>query len=447
MDFRTIKRAAAAILTLFVLLFIFCGYHGLVGYNYDQNWQVHQSLFGQVTIIDTPGPYFKGLGSVWTYPRTMKAYYSAHRDEQEDGRDRSVPVTFNDNGTAMVSSYVMIRLPLTREKRRLLHQEFQASVENVKDAIRSHLINCLKASGPVMSASENQASRKAEFNQIVEDQLAKGLFKMIRTEIELSDLSTIEETKDEQGNKTAHEKKARVQATQIVLDDDGKPIIMQPSPLLTYDIEVRQFSMTAIDYDEQTLKQFSAKKESHLNAERSKAQRQEEVQQRLMVEERGRRQVADVAAEENQKKTRAMIQAQQEADVAVVTKTRAVTAAAQRTEVAEQQRLEADKMRQIAQIKAATAELDKQATISAAQAQQKSIELGGGISEEKRVLATIAADRDVKVAQALAQVAVPGTVMIGGDKGGSYQDALMNLTLMRATGLLREPNRPSKETP
>jgi hypothetical protein len=29
-----------------------------------------------------------------------------------------------------------------------------------------------------MSASENQASRKSEFNQIIEEQLAKGLFKM-----------------------------------------------------------------------------------------------------------------------------------------------------------------------------------------------------------------------------------------------------------------------------
>jgi len=56
-----------------------------------------------------------------------------------------------------------------------------------------------------MSASENQASRKSEFNQVVEEQLVKGLFEMRRTEVELGDMGQMEAT----GN----------------LDANGKPIL------------------------------------------------------------------------------------------------------------------------------------------------------------------------------------------------------------------------------
>jgi hypothetical protein len=297
-----------------------------------------------------------------------------------------------------------------------------------------------------MSASENQASRKSEIKQIIEEQLAKGLFKMERTEIELNDLATIEEGRDEQGNKITKEKKARVQATKIVTDKNLQPVVIQVSPLVQYGVNILQFSITEIEYDKQTLAQFAAKKDSYLNAEKSKAQRQEEVQQRLMVEEKGRRQVADVQAEENQKKERATIQATQAAEVAVIRKTEAVTAAEQKTEVAQQAKKEAETLKEIARIKAETAELDKKAAISAAEARQKSIELGGGISEEKRVLAEIAADRDAKVASALAGLKVPGVVIVGGSDGksGGLTENLLNMALLKSTGVLKDVSGDSK---
>jgi hypothetical protein len=293
----------------------------------------------------------------------------------------------------------------------------------------------------MMSASENQASRKAEFNQVVEEQLIRGLYEMRRTEVELKDVSeTVAGGVGADGKPIAVEKRAKVMATEVVLDEKGKPIVVQPSPLDRYKIGIIQFSVTETEYDQQTLAQFSAKKESYLKAEQAKAQRQEEYQQRLMVTERGLRQVAEITAEENQKKTRATIQAQQRAEVAVIAKQEAVTQALQKVEVASQEKSEATTRKEIAQLKAETAEIDKKATISAAEAKQKSIELAGDITEKDRVLATIKADRDAKVAAALAGVKTPGIVIVGGDAngktGGGLNENLMNLMLLRATGVL-----------
>jgi hypothetical protein len=432
-----VKFVAAGIAAALFLLVGSVLSFGLLGHNNDQNWQVLQSVTGTVTVVDKPGYYYKGFGTVWTYPRTLEAFYSDHPNESKN--DDSITVTFNDAGNAKVSAYVRVQLPATTDERRLLHRDFQGNPENIKAAIRAHLVNCVKASGPVMSASENQSSRKAEFNQIVEEQLANGLFKMRRTEIELSDLTEIEDAGvDAAGNKVTKEKKARVQATEVVLGKDGKPIIIQPSPMSHYGVGILQFSITETTYDDATLRQFAAKKESYLNAEKSKAQRQEEVQQRLMVEEKGRRQVAEIQAEENQKKERALIQAQQAAEVALIEKDRAVTAAKQKVEVSNQLQIETESYRKIAEIKAHTAELDKKATISAAEAQQKAIELGGGISEEKRVLAEIAAKRDAEVAAALAKVNVPQTVVGGGSSGAGGEGNLLNLALLKYMGVIKD---------
>jgi hypothetical protein len=437
---KNVKLIAAGLSAFVVLIAAICLYAGVVGYNDNQNYQIIQSPFGGLSVQDKGGYYFKGFSTVTTYPRSMSAEYTESKKPGSPG-DESIRATFNDGGTAQVSSYVRIIMPTQYDQRINTHQQFGGNPANIIGAVYAHLANCIKSAGPVMSASENQASRKAEFNQIIEEQLAAGLFKMRRTEIELNDLSTIEEVKDENGNKVQKEKKAKVQATEIVLGKDGKPVVIQDSPLKQYGISIGQFSITEINYDHTTLEQFAAKKKSYLAAEQAKAERQQEVQQRLMIEEKGRRQVAEVEAAENQKKAAALIQANQAAEVAIVTKAQAVTAAEQRTEVANQLKKEAETLKSIASIKAETAELDKKATISAAEAKQKSIELGGGISEEKRVLAEIKAERDAKVAVALAGLKVPGIVIAGGaeGKGGNgLTENLINMTLLKSLGILKD---------
>lgn len=441
-----IKLAIAGVVTLVAAVAVAILWGGLVGYNNTHEYQVYQSLTGSVSIIDSPGYYYKGFGTVWTYPRSMQCYYSSH--EKEGNSKDSIRVTFNDGGTAEISSFVKVQFPADNEHRLLLHQDFNANPANVADAIRAHLVNCIKSTGPMMSASENQASRKAEFNQVVEEQLVKGLFEMRRTEVELTDTAQIEATGavDANGKPIMAERKAKVAATEIVTDEKGKPVVVQSSPLERYEISVIQFSVTETEYDEQTLQQFAAKKQSYLAAEQAKAQRQEEQQQRLMIIEKGLRQVAETEAASNLEKKKATVAAQQQQEVAVIKKQQAVTEAQQKVEVADQARKEAETLKQIAKLKAETAEIDKAATISAAEAKQKEIQLGGGISEEKRVLATIAAERDAKVAAALAGIKTPGVVIVGGSdkdgKGADLTTTLMNMLLLKATGVL--PPEPVK---
>lgn len=430
-----VKLAAAGIVSAFVLLTGLLVGMGCFGHNDTSHYQILQPVRGTPTVIDVSGYYYKGFGTVYTYPCNLLVEYP---HSNNPAQDQSMKAAFNDVGTAQIGSFARLELPVATNLRLLLHKDLK-NPDNIKGATRAYLVNLIQETAPVMSASENQSSRKSEFNQLIENQLRDGRYKMRRTTIELDDLSEIEEVGvDAQGNKITREKKARVAATEVVTNGDGKPIIVQKSPLEMYGIKVNQFSITETEYDAATQKQFAAKKDSYLNAEKSKAQRQEEIQQRLMVEEKGRRQAAEITAAENLKKVAAEIQAEQLAAVAKITKDQAVTQAKQRTEVAAQLKLEADTLREIAGVKAATAELDKKAAISAAEAKQKSLELGGGFSEKDRGLAEIAAQRDIGVATQLANVRVPTTVIGGGGGSGEGGNTLLNLVLLKSMGVLKD---------
>lgn len=427
-----------AVLTVFVIVGGMVGFGGLTGYNDDTDYQIHQDVFGTVTQIDKGGWYPTFFPRVATYPRTLQRFWTKDK-RPESPTDESMRCTFNDNGWADISTYVKVQLPTNPDQRRLLFRETHGDHENVAKFVNAHLQNCMRVTGPMMSATENVSSRKGEFTQLLHEQLRLGLFQTKVVEKDTFETSSIEEITSAEGTKTNKEKKVKVLVNEIVRDADGKPVILEISPLARYGLDVVQFSVVATDYDSDTEAQFKARKGAILAAEQAKAVKAQQIQERLMVEQRGLRELAEVTAEMNKTKEKATIAAEQAAEVAEIVKREFVTKAMQRTEVAEQNRLEAEKLKQIAAVKAQTAELDKAATISLAQAQQKAIELGGGISEKERTLAQIAADRDVKVSENLAKIQTPNIVLNGGggtQGSASMQETLMNLVLLKQSGLI-----------
>lgn len=429
-----LKIAGGIVLVIVALAFCF----GLVGKNDDQDWQVLQYPNGSVQVINTPGYYMKWFGSVTTYPRNWQVEYNAH-----DGADWSTKVTFNDGGWAHMDSILRFASPTTTDKQRAFHQLFAGNEKNVESAVWAHLSDAMKSSGPVMSTSEHQSARRSEYNALVQDQLDKGLFEMKKVEKQLLDQT------DEKG------KPITVYATEVLTDKEGKSLVTKASPLTDFGIKITQFSITDVRYDEQTQRQFVTKKEAFLAAENSKAQREKEVQERLMVTEKGLREKAEAEAIANREKATQTINAQREKEVAetnanrekVVAETNAARELAVAQKQAEQAKVKADQEKVVAETKAAqelevarvgrqAAEEDAKKQIVLAQAKKESLSLGGAISERDRVLAEIAKERDVQVAAQLSKIATPSTVINGGTGGGSSEGSLLNLVLLKSLGVL-----------
>lgn len=477
MDFNlSRKQIVLGIALLVTMIFSWIMVAGMTDRNDLHEYKVWQGLSGQVEVIDTPGYYMSNFGNYWTYPRAVQAYWTA---DKEGGatQDHSIRVTFNDAGTARMSTMVQFTLPVEKQKRLMLHSTFGGNIENIKHAVHAHLVNCIKNTGPLMSASENQAARKAEYTQVVEEQLRRGLYSMRRTTVALRDRM------DDKGNPI------KVEATEIVTDDKGVPIRAERSPLESYGIEVIQFSITGTDYDDRTIAQFAAKQEAFLAAERSKAEREQEIQKKLMIEAQGLRQVAEIDAQANMVKAKAVtegqmrvevaakekeavetkarqeaevstIQAQQRIEVAKREKEAAETAAAQKLSVAEIDkkaaetkaaqeaavaRIAAENMLKVAEYEAGAAAKKSEAIIKLAEAKAQEIKLGGAVQEKDRVLAEIAARRDIGIAEAFTKVQVPQMYFGGGSGSGSQgnlNESLLSFFLLKNSGLMPEKSIP-----
>ena len=457
---------------------------GLMGKNDMQSYQVWQGVSGEVRVIDTPGYYWNWFGTAWTYPKSVQAYWSASPKEGSN-EDESIRVTFNDGGTAKISAMVQFSMPFDQDKRQKLHSIFGGNLENIKHAVHAHLVNCVKNTGPLMSASENQAARKSEFAQTVEDQLRKGLYLMKRTTVALKDRL------DDRGQPI------KVEATEIVIDDKGIAIQAEMSPLITYGIEVVQFSITGTEYDDRTIAQFAAKQEAFLAAERSKAEREQEIQKKLMIEAQGLRQVAEIEAAANQAKAKAVTEGQQRVEVAMKEKEAQETKAKQEAQIAEiqaQQRVavalkEKEAQETAAKQKLSVAEIEKQCCetkakqeaevqrinaemhlkvtelqaqstlrkadgdaqaaakqadgiLALATAKAKEIEIAGAVKEHDRVLAEIERDKAIGIARELSKIAVPQTIISGGSEnktsGQNMTEVMLSVYLMKNLGIIKD---------
>lgn len=402
----------------------------------DTEWQAVQYMNGEVEIKDTAGIYWATFPKVTEYPRNLPlGFYK--KSTKESPSDESTRVTFNDGGTADIDATLRITLPSNTDQRREFHRQFSGNLENVKIAVWAHLSNVIKASGPLMSASENQASRKSEFNTVVLDQLNDGLYEMRRVERELDQV-------DDKGNKI------RVSATEIVRDQKtGKPIISQKSPLAQYGVTVTQFSITETEYDEQTRKQFSTKKDAFLQAESAKAQREGEVQQKLMIIEKGLREKAETEAKSNLEKAQAVITAEKEKEVAETQAAKALAVAIKQKETAETE----------AAMQLAVAKLEKEAASEnaekiriLAQAEKDRISQAGAITEKDKITLETQRETAIGVASALAKVNVPQIVISGsngtaGQGTSTTQSELINLLLLKQNGYLdamKVPNIPTR---
>jgi len=423
MRLATKLQISGGIIAVALLLTVLLVFTQGLGKNDDQNWQIKQSVTGKVTVIDHPGWYMKLFATVWTYPRSEQRYFSQSPEEGGD-KDESIRGTFNDGGTAQFSTMIRFQTPIDEKLRRKAHQDFSGNKENMVQAVRAHLVNCIKNTAPLMSASEHQSARKAEFTQLVHAQLENGLYEMVQEERQLKDQT------DEKGDPIT------VLATRIVRDENGKPKISTKSPLQEYGISILQFSITGTEYDPQILAQFSAKKQSFLNAEKSKAEREEQMQERLMIEEKGKKEIVQIEIEANKKKKEATIAAELKVAVAeqaaleeLQAKKKAETEAAKKLEVAKLNKLAAAEQAEAVRILAA--------------AEEERIRKAGAFTEKDKGLAELAVKRDAMVAEALSKIPVPQTVInSGGGEGGGTDitSSLVNMKILAGMGMFDSGN-------
>lgn len=373
------------ILTVIGAVVVICLSGSLVETNQFGNYQIKQAaVTGNISVRNEPGLYWQGFGSIETYPVS----------EDIDFETEKLEVRFNDGSVAQVKGTVKFKLPTNIEKQKELHRDY-ANYKNVeRDLIVRNVAEALSNTATFMVAEESYASGRAVFSDLAMQQLKEGIFKTSTKTVDVEDTDGTRFKKKE---------------IRIVKDENGNPIVQKASTLKYYGIEVVQFVVNDFTYDEKISDLIARKKDAEMRKVEQAAQAETAKQAAITAEEQGKAKVAEAKATAEVEKIKAVVEAQKKAEVA---KLEAQQAKYEAEKIAEKGRAEAEVARQ--KVNAGLTPLEK---------------------------ATIEKETAIGVAQQLANVKFPETMVIsGGGKDGTVSpwDAVGLNQMMEITKKISE---------
>ena len=369
--------------------------------NNVQNFQVVQSLNGNVEIRAEGGFYCRFFPRIWTYPKVNTVFFSNEKKESKD--QDGVQVRFSNKGEGDVSCQVVYRLYTDQESIKRLHTYSGGSIDVIDNLVLSKLKDI------AMTCASNITSSQAIENR---EEFAERIRKHFVNNKELKDAGII----------------------------------------------VEQFSITKINFDRITTDLFQAQQRADLQKKTAEAEKQNLQMQKertvaqyeqQVAESKGRAEVEKIKAvtDAQRQKELAEIKAQQEVVVAELAKKQASVEAEKQLAVAEiakkQAAVEAEKKLEVAEIqrkeeaaKLEVIKIQSDQKVAAAKARQQEIQLSGAMAENERIKLEIEKETKIGVAhawaQGLSQMKLPNTLMIGGADGKSSTpiDTLVNLMVV-----------------
>jgi regulator of protease activity HflC (stomatin/prohibitin superfamily) len=376
-------KSIAALIIAFALVFL--GF-SVVG-NIDSTEYVVKQAFGtgNMTVQPDPGWYMKNFGKISEYDRTGTFYFSKEELDGGDAADvTALQSSFIGNSTADISGYLKYRLPTDPKLALQLHRDYKNETSVRLDLIRNAVATAIRMTGPMYTPENAFISSRSEFTKTVRDILEQGEF------LTASEVVTRENISSSDSNSTKTEF-----ITKFVLDSLGNRIITKPSVLKKYGIEIITLDIKDFDFDKQTDAFIEAKKKSMALRVASEAEAIASRQKAITEQANGE---ARIAAEKA---------------TAEVAKIREVTQAQKEKEVAE---LNAGK---------AKAQGDSMLAVGRAEAEASKLRVQAGLSPKER------AEYDMRtkigVAEQIAKIQFPSTMIIGGGNG--------NVNPMEAVGL------------
>jgi regulator of protease activity HflC (stomatin/prohibitin superfamily) len=365
----------------------------IVETNNEGYYQIKQASFtGDMSVRNTPGMYFQNFGNISDY-QISDMYYFGSNDSSEP-----ILVRFNDGSTAKISGSIKFKLSQKEEDQLLLHKDFKNYNAVVNDLVRQTVAESLKQTASLMKAEETYSSKRSEFVSLSEDQIAKGIFATSAKDIEVEDIS---------GQKFIQ------RAVDVKLDDKNQPVIEKNSLLKRYNIQLLQFVITDIDFDETIDKLINEKKKAEQAKVVAKAKAEEAKQDAITAREQGAARIAQAKADEEVEKIKEVTQALKAKEVAELD-------AKKRKVVAE---LDAQKEFEVAKLNRLKAEEEANAKLTIKQAEAKANELLVKAGLTPLEAAKMEMETKIGIARELSNIKLPSTFIgAGSGAGGAALD-------------------------
>ena len=356
----------------------------------SKNYVCQMPITGNYKVWTDGGLQMQMFGSVQSYNKTSQVEFSGVEKNQTGyvavGRTPAAALTFNDKGKGMIVGSFRVVLPTDEQNMSKIQRDFGSEDALIDNLVRPTLYKVVTACGPLMSSLESVSETRTDLIAYITDQLNNGVYKTKAVKTEVL-------------NELTGEMEVRTQS--VILEDINAPggyARQEISPFSQYGITCGLVSILDIKYDAATQDQIDAQKQANLAVITSKTKSIEAMQRTLQITEEGKAAAEKAKWEQEREKAVAVTKAEQEREVA---------------------RLAAEK-----------AKFEKEKVIAEGQAQAEAnrLKVAAGLTPQER------AEWDYKtavgIAQALADTKVSWVpeIMINGKDGASN-------TAMDAVGL------------
>lgn len=306
----------------------------MVSWNEADERIVHQSaVSGDLTVIDSPGPYLKAFGTTTIYKKVISVNFTGDATAKASAPIPLIPVRFLDTTTGKARGVARFRIPGGKDLLKI-HEEFGSQGTLVSNLLVRAVTENVKASARMMSVEQHYSGGNGQLSQDFSDQLTNGIFvteQIIETPKKKAKVVPGKKAAEVVEEEDTLSQQQRV-TVKIKLDAQGAK--MRNAPMLAaYGIAVVDASIIDVDYEEKVDERLERQKkaaadEALARQELKKAQQQAKTEVAL-----GEQAIAKQRAESERLKIKEQIDAER-------TEQNAIIAARQKVKVAEQKALE-----------------------------------------------------------------------------------------------------------
>lgn len=385
-----------------VVAIVFISISGMLLEDADKskNYVCQMPFTGNYRVWTDGGLQWQGGGTVREYSKTSQIEFTELEKNEEgyisSGENPAASTTFNDKGRGFIIGSFRVVIPNDEQNMMKIQRDF-GSESSYKQPCTPYFVQGRDIMRPLMSSLESVSETRTDLIHYITDQLNNGVYKTRSRKVEVV-------------NEITGETEVRTQA-EIITDTNspGGYKRQENSPFSQYGITCGLVSITDIKYDKATQSQIDAQKQANLAVITAKTQATKAMQDAITIEEKGKAEAAQARWEQEKLKAVAVTQAEQEKEVS---------------------RLAAEK-----------AKFDKEKIIAQGQAEAEAnrLKVQAGLTPQEK------AEWDYKTAVGVAEALsnskvqwVPQVIMGNGSNGNSAMDVVGLKMLLDVTNSIKE---------
>lgn len=241
----------------------------------SKNYVCQMPVTGNYVVWTDGGLQWQGLGTVRSYSKTSQIEFTGLEKNKDGyvaaGSNPAAALTFNDKGRGFIVGSFRVVMPNDAKNMEKIQTDFGSEEALIANLVKPTLYKVVTSCGPLMSSLESVSETRTDLIAYITDQLNNGVYKTRVLKTKVINDITGEE---------------EVRAQSEIIADGNSPggyKRQENSPFSQYGVTCGLVSIIDIKYDAATQSQIDAQKQANLAIITSKTKSLEAVQEKAVA--------------------------------------------------------------------------------------------------------------------------------------------------------------------